>query len=41
MGSALGRAWAAGGARVVATVDGRSERTRELAHGLELLSVAG
>jgi len=37
MGSALGRAWAAGGARVVATVAGRSERTRELAHGLELL----
>ena len=37
MGSALGRAWAAGGARVVATVDGRSERTRRLAHGLELL----
>jgi 3-hydroxyisobutyrate dehydrogenase-like beta-hydroxyacid dehydrogenase len=37
MGSALGRAWAAGGARVVATVDGRSERTRSLAHGLELL----
>ena len=26
-----------GGARVVATVDGRSERTRRLAHGLELL----
>lgn len=37
MGSALGRAWAAGGARVVATVDGRSERTRDLAYGLELL----
>jgi 3-hydroxyisobutyrate dehydrogenase-like beta-hydroxyacid dehydrogenase len=37
MGSALGRAWAAGGARVVATVEGRSERTRGLAHGLELL----
>ena len=37
MGSALGRAWAAGGARVVATVDGRSARTRRLAHGLELL----
>jgi 3-hydroxyisobutyrate dehydrogenase-like beta-hydroxyacid dehydrogenase len=37
MGSALGRAWAAGGARVVATVNGRSERTRRLAHGLELL----
>jgi 3-hydroxyisobutyrate dehydrogenase-like beta-hydroxyacid dehydrogenase len=37
MGSALGRAWRAGGARVVATVEGRSERTRGLAHGLELL----
>ena len=37
MGSALGRAWAAGGARVVATTAGRSERTRGLAHGLELL----
>ena len=36
-GSALGRAWAASGARVVATVAGRSERTRDLAHGLELL----
>jgi 3-hydroxyisobutyrate dehydrogenase-like beta-hydroxyacid dehydrogenase len=38
MGSAVGRAYAAGGARVVATVAGRSGRTRELAHGLELLS---
>lgn len=37
MGSALGRAWAAGGARVIATVAGRSERSRDLAHGLELL----
>ncbi|QZY28942.1 NAD(P)-dependent oxidoreductase [Nocardioides coralli] len=37
MGSALGRAWSSGGARVVATVEGRSERTRGLAHGLELL----
>ena len=37
MGSALGRAWVAGGARVVATVDGRSARTRDLSHGLELL----
>ena len=37
MGSAVGRAYAAGGARVVATVAGRSVRTRELAHGLELL----
>lgn len=37
MGSALGRAWTAGGSRVVASVEGRSERTRGLAHGLELL----
>jgi 3-hydroxyisobutyrate dehydrogenase-like beta-hydroxyacid dehydrogenase len=37
MGSALGRAWAAGGARVVATLECRSDRTRGLAHGLELL----
>ncbi len=37
MGSALGRAWAARGARVVATIEGRSERTRGLAQGLELL----
>ena len=37
MGSAVGRAWAAAGARVVATVAGRSRRTRGLAHGLELL----
>jgi 3-hydroxyisobutyrate dehydrogenase-like beta-hydroxyacid dehydrogenase len=37
MGSAVGRAYAAGGARVVATVAGRSARTRELAHGLELV----
>jgi 3-hydroxyisobutyrate dehydrogenase-like beta-hydroxyacid dehydrogenase len=37
MGSALGRAWAAGGARTVATTAGRSDRTRRLAHGLELL----
>ena len=37
MGSALGRAWVAGGARVVATAEGRSERTRSLAHGIELL----
>ncbi|HEX6150775.1 NAD(P)-dependent oxidoreductase [Nocardioides sp.] len=37
MGSALGRAWTAGGARVVATVAGRSERTRGLANGLSLL----
>ena len=37
MGGALGRGWAEAGARVVATVAGRSERTRGLAHGLELL----
>ena len=38
MGSALGAAWQRGGARVFATVAGRSGRTRELARGLELLS---
>ena len=38
MGSALGRAWRENGLRVVATVAGRSERTRSLAHGLELLA---
>jgi 3-hydroxyisobutyrate dehydrogenase-like beta-hydroxyacid dehydrogenase len=37
MGSALGHAWHAAGARVLATVEGRSERTRSLAHGLELV----
>ena len=37
MGSALGRGYADGGARVVATVAGRSPRTSDLAHGLELL----
>lgn len=37
MGAALGRAWEAGGAHVVATVEGRSERTRRLAGGLTLL----
>lgn len=37
MGSALGRAWRTGGARVVTTVAGRSERTRRLAGDLELL----
>lgn len=37
MGSALGRSWQAGGAVAVATVAGRSERTRELASGLTLL----
>ena len=38
MGSALGRGWAEAGARVVATVSGRSERTAGLAHGLTLLA---
>jgi 3-hydroxyisobutyrate dehydrogenase-like beta-hydroxyacid dehydrogenase len=37
MGSAIGRGYAEAGSRVVATLEGRSERTRELAHGLELL----
>ncbi len=37
MGSALGRAWAAKGARVVACVAGRSARTHSLAKGLDLL----
>jgi 3-hydroxyisobutyrate dehydrogenase-like beta-hydroxyacid dehydrogenase len=37
MGSAIGRGYASGGARVVATVQGRSARTAGLAHGLELL----
>ncbi len=37
MGSALGRVWAAAGHQVVATVHGRSQRTRRLAQGLELL----
>ena len=37
MGSAVGRALAAGGARVVATVEGRSARTERLADGIELL----
>src|SRR4051812_46831805 len=37
MGSAVGRALQRGGARVVATLEGRSERTRTLAEGLELL----
>lgn len=38
MGSGLGRCWQAGGHRVVATVEGRSPRTRALAEGLELLA---
>jgi 3-hydroxyisobutyrate dehydrogenase-like beta-hydroxyacid dehydrogenase len=39
MGSAVGAAYAAGGARVVTTLDGRSERTRRLAaaSGIDLL----
>jgi 3-hydroxyisobutyrate dehydrogenase-like beta-hydroxyacid dehydrogenase len=37
MGSALAQCWIAGGTRVVATMYGRSERTRQLATGLELL----
>jgi 3-hydroxyisobutyrate dehydrogenase-like beta-hydroxyacid dehydrogenase len=37
MGSGLGGALRAGGARVVATTAGRSDRTRRLADGLELL----
>ncbi len=37
MGSAVGRVLASGGARVVATVEGRSARTAKLAEGIELL----
>ena len=37
MGAAVGRLLAAGGARVVATVEGRSARTAQLAEGIELL----
>lgn len=37
MGAALGRTWQRAGARVVTTVAGRSERTRQLAEDLELL----
>ena len=37
MGAAIGRVLASGGARVVATVAGRSERTQRLAEGLALL----
>jgi 3-hydroxyisobutyrate dehydrogenase-like beta-hydroxyacid dehydrogenase len=36
MGSALARVWQAAGIAVLATVDGRSERTRSLAAGLDL-----
>ncbi|MEO9153296.1 MAG: DUF1932 domain-containing protein [Lapillicoccus sp.] len=38
MGSALGRCWQVGGHRVVATLEGRSARTRALADGLVLLA---
>lgn len=38
MGAGLGGALRSGGARVVATTAGRSERTRRLAEGLELLA---
>ena len=41
MGGALGRGWAEAGARVVATVAGRSARTRDLAHGITLLGALG
>jgi 3-hydroxyisobutyrate dehydrogenase-like beta-hydroxyacid dehydrogenase len=37
MGAAVGRALGAGGTRVVATTEGRSERTRRLADGIELV----
>lgn len=37
MGAAVGRVLAAGGARVVATIEGRSARTLQLAEGIELL----
>jgi len=37
MGSAVGHVFAAGGARVVATVEHRSARTAKLAEGIELL----
>ena len=37
MGAAVGRVLGTGGARVVATVEGRSVRTRQLAEGIELL----
>ncbi|HEV2891058.1 MAG TPA: DUF1932 domain-containing protein [Frankiaceae bacterium] len=37
MGGALGRGWAEAGHRVVATLAGRSARTRALAHGIEEL----
>jgi 3-hydroxyisobutyrate dehydrogenase-like beta-hydroxyacid dehydrogenase len=37
MGSAVARVLAAAGTRVVATIEGRSDRTRRLADGIELL----
>ncbi|MCL9797673.1 NAD(P)-binding domain-containing protein, partial [Frankia sp. AgKG'84/4] len=37
MGAALGRGYAEGGTRVLACVAGRSQRTRALARGLELV----
>jgi len=37
MGSAVGRVLASGGARVIATLEGRSDRTTRLAEGLELV----
>ena len=37
MGSAVGHVLAAGGARVVATLEHRSARTAKLAEGIELL----
>lgn len=37
MGAAIGHVLGGAGTRVVATIDGRSERTRGLAHGIELL----
>ncbi|THJ75353.1 NAD(P)-dependent oxidoreductase [Candidatus Frankia alpina] len=37
IGSALGRGYVEGGARVLACVVGRSQRTRAFAHGLELV----
>lgn len=37
MGAAVGRVLGGGGARVVATIEGRSDRTRRLASDLELL----
>lgn len=41
MGGALGRGWAEAGHRVVATLAGRSSRTRGLAYGIEVLPSLG